>query len=118
MNHVLTIGAKNQVTLSKDLLEHLGLGKGSQLMVEMQQDRLVLHPAVSVPRRALPKELRDIFVERRGESPQDVPLDKFLQGVEMVVSEAPVQAVKLPVRRSKVSTSLAHVAAKASVRGV
>ncbi len=117
MSHVLTIGAKNQVTLSKALLQHLGLGKGSQLLVEMQQDRLVLHPAVSVPRRALPKELRDIFVERRGESPQDIPLDKFLQDVKMAVAEAPAQTVTLPVRRSKVSASVAHVASKASVRG-
>jgi hypothetical protein len=37
--------------------------------------------------------------------------------VKMAVAEAPAQTVTLPVRRSKVSASVAHVASKASVRG-
>jgi len=47
----LTITAKGQVTLKRDLLQHLGVGPGDQVVVDMQPDgcvRLRAAPAGNV----------------------------------------------------------------------
>ena len=88
----LTIGAKHQVTLPKRLLDRLGLGRGSQLLVEVKDDRVVLHPAMSVPRYALPEELRQKFEDRRGEKPTDLSLDEFLQTLRSVAQPETAEA--------------------------
>ena len=76
------IGTKRQLTLSKAILDHYGLGEGSHVMIEMKDNHLELHPVVAVKRDELPEELRQEFLSRLG-TPigPAVPLSSFLDKI-------------------------------------
>lgn len=78
---VTQIGTKRQLTMPKAFLDYYGLGEGSQLIIEMKEDHLELHPAFPVKRSELPEELREKFLSRRGAKETDVPLDTFLKKI-------------------------------------
>lgn len=74
----LPIGAKRQVTIPRPCMDMLSLEEGGELLLEVVGDHAILLPAVSIPRRDLPEELRKKFEARRGEKTSDIPLSKFL----------------------------------------
>lgn len=74
----LPIGAKRQVTIPKKCMDLLSLKEDGELLLEVVGDHAILLPVVSIPRRDLPKELRDKFESRRGAKDSDIPLDRFL----------------------------------------
>jgi hypothetical protein len=100
--HFTQIGTKRQLTLSKAILDHYGLGEGSQIVIEMKDNHLELHPVVSVKRSDLPQELRDKFLSRRGTKTTAVPLSSFL---DKIGYKAP--ASKTPKTSSKVAKAIA-----------
>jgi len=59
-------------------MELLSLEEGGELLLEIAGDHAILLPVVSVPRRDLPKELREKFESRRGAKPSDIPVGEFL----------------------------------------
>ncbi len=96
MNHQmqfkLPIGAKRQVTLPRAFMEMMSLEEGGELLLEVEGDRAILTPMVSVPRTALPEELRARFESRRGQKASDVPLAGFLPELKgKVASPAPAR---------------------------
>jgi hypothetical protein len=76
--HFTQIGTKRQLTLSKAILDHYGLGEGSPIVIEMKDNHLELHPVVALKRTDLPEELREKFLSRRGSKSSGVPLNRFL----------------------------------------
>jgi AbrB family looped-hinge helix DNA binding protein len=76
------IGTKRQLTLPKAILDRYGLAEGSQLMIEMKEDHLELHPVVSMKRIELPAELRTRFLSRRGAKSTDIPLATLLEAMD------------------------------------
>ena len=62
----LPIGAKRQITLPRALMALLSLEEDDELLVEVVGDQAVLTPVVSIPRAALPEELRRKFESRGG----------------------------------------------------
>src|ERR1022692_1170256 len=81
MQQTVTIGSKRQFTLPKTMADSMGLDEGSQLLVEMRPDCIVLHPAVSLKRADLPEELLAKYEARRGAKPTDIPLAEFLKEI-------------------------------------
>ena len=75
------IGTKRQLTLSKAILDHYGLGEGSHVIIEMKDNHLELHPVVPVKRDELPEELREKFLSRLGAKGPVVPLSSFLDKI-------------------------------------
>jgi hypothetical protein len=81
VQHFTQIGTKRQLTLSKAILDHYGLGEGSPIVIEMKDNHLELHPVVAVKRSELPQELREKFLSRRGGKSTGVPLSNFLDKI-------------------------------------
>ena len=65
----LPIGAERQITLPRALMALLSLEEDDELLVEVVGDQAVLTPVVSIPRAALPEELRRKFESRGGRNP-------------------------------------------------
>lgn len=45
MNHLVTVTSKRQITLSKDLMDALGVEKGDKLIVKKKGKKVELEPA-------------------------------------------------------------------------
>jgi bifunctional DNA-binding transcriptional regulator/antitoxin component of YhaV-PrlF toxin-antitoxin module len=86
--HFTQIGTKRQLTLSKAILDHYGLGEGSPIVIEMKDNHLELHPVVAVKRNDLPAELREKFLSRRGSKGTAVPLSNFLDKISYKAPQA------------------------------
>ena len=108
VQHFTQIGTKRQLTLSKAILDHYGLGEGSHIVIEMKDNHLELHPAVSVKRSDLPQELREKFLSRRGAKSTVVPLSSFL---DKIGYKAPPSKTRKP--SSKVAKGIAAQAEQA-----
>ncbi len=78
----LPIGAKRQITLPRALMALLSLEEDDELLVEVVGDQAVLTPVVSIPRAALPEELRRKFESRGGRKSSDIPLSEFLSELD------------------------------------
>jgi hypothetical protein len=63
-------------------MELLSLEQGGELLLEVVGDHAVLLPAVSIPRRELPDELRRKFESRLGAKPSDIPLKALLGEID------------------------------------
>ena len=77
----MPIGSKCQVTIPKPAMKLLALGVGDDLLLEVNDDHAVLHPAVSVPRHELPEALWKKFESRRGPKPTDIPLETLFKEI-------------------------------------
>lgn len=86
----LPIGTKRQVTIPKKCMDLLSLKEDGELLLEVVGDYAILLPVVSIPRRDLPKELRDKFESRRGVKDSDIPLDRFLGQIGHPAAGAPL----------------------------
>jgi len=77
----LPIGNKCQVTIPKNAMRLLALNVGDDVLLEVNDDHAVLHPAVSVARRDLPEGFWERAMARRGPKPTDIPLKTLLKEI-------------------------------------
>jgi bifunctional DNA-binding transcriptional regulator/antitoxin component of YhaV-PrlF toxin-antitoxin module len=80
MAFTVSVGAKRQVTIPRQMMDCLAIEEGSQIRLEVSGGRGTLTPLVSVPREALSPALRAKFLSRRGAKDSDLSLNEFLKG--------------------------------------
>jgi bifunctional DNA-binding transcriptional regulator/antitoxin component of YhaV-PrlF toxin-antitoxin module len=83
MAFTLSVGAKRQVTIPRQMMDCLAIEEGSQLRLEVSGGRGTLTPMVSVPREALSPALRAKFFSRRGVKNSDLSLKEFLKSSDL-----------------------------------
>lgn len=103
----LPIGAKCQVTIPKQCMGLLSLAVGDDLLLEVEGDRAILHPMVSVPRNELPEALWKKFAARKGARPTDIPLDTLLKEIGYRSPKTPEPSLRPSARRAKPAVSAA-----------
>jgi len=108
----MPIGSKCQVTIPKPAMKLLALGVGDDLLLEVNDDHAVLHPAVSVPRHELPEALWKKLESRRGPKPTDIPLETLFKeiGYQPKRKGRRAQPTRAVAERGKTSRSRARAA--------
>jgi len=103
----MPIGSKCQVTIPKPAMKLLALAVGDDLLLEVNDDHAVLHPAVSVPRRELPEELWKKLESRRGPKPTDIPLETLFKeiGYRPKMKRRRPQPVRAVAERGKTASA-------------